>query len=282
MALGASPFTVSDSEASTAVGASRLSAASDSEIANALADLGPALASRSGTTRTLQGPTDMPRDISEAMAELSSGLAVAEDFDEELREGLHASMGGVLIDEVEFTGSGVLTVVPGEMAAPEPDRRVVTILVRVEEGIGIDPDIFTEQVFEILNDPRGWGSIDNVSFARTSNEAESDFRLTLASPATTQELCGELPTGGYTSCGRIGNVNINAARWAHNADAFIEAGGSNEEYRTYLINHEVGHLLDHWHVPCPAPGELAPVMLQQTLHLDGCAPNGWPNPHADS
>ncbi|MDO5495027.1 MAG: DUF3152 domain-containing protein, partial [bacterium] len=185
---------------------------------------------------------------------------------------------GVVVESIEFEGSGVLTVVPGESPAPDPAREPFTVLVRVEEGIGIDPAAFTEQAFEILNDPRGWGEIDQVSFARTSDPEAADVTLTLASPATTEELCGELPTRGYTSCGRVGAVNINAARWAHNADAFLAAGGSDEEYRAYLLNHEFGHVLDHWHEHCPAPGERAPVMLQQTLDLAGCTPNGWPNP----
>ncbi len=45
--------------------------------------------------------------------------------------------------------------------------------------------------------PRGWGDIDGVSFARSDVDAEADIVLTLASPATTEVLCGELPTHGY-------------------------------------------------------------------------------------
>ncbi|HZK05387.1 MAG TPA: DUF3152 domain-containing protein [Actinomycetaceae bacterium] len=217
--------------------------------------------------------TDVLRLIAPA---LEKGLS----FDADLRAQALVAAGGVTADEIEFHGSGVLTVVDGEQLPPDPERRPYTYLLRVEEGIGIDQEIFAGMVFDILNDPRGWGPIDGVSFGRTSDPYLADITLTLASPATTQHLCGDLPTGGYTSCGVVGNVNINAARWAHNAEAFMAAGGSDEDYRFYVINHEFGHLLGYWHVPCPGVGEPAPVMLQQTLDLQGCVPNGWPNPDA--
>jgi hypothetical protein len=67
---------------------------------------------------------------------------------------------------------------------------------------------------------------------------------------------------------------LNLARWQGGAMTW---GEDVSGYRVYMINHEVGHLLGIPHANCEAPGEPAPVMLQQSMTLDGCTPHGWPN-----
>ena len=186
-----------------------------------------------------------------------------------------AEQGGLWLLDVPRDAGGELRTIRGEVPAPDDDaERVATVRVEVETGLAVDGTEFARQVMATLNDPRGWGHDGSVTFARTAGEADID--VTLASPATTDELCAPVDTGGTVSCGRVGFAVLNAARWAGGAEPFLDAGGTVEEYRHYLVNHEVGHVLGNAHVRCPAPGALAPIMLQQTLGLNGCLPNGWP------
>lgn len=151
------------------------------------------------------------------------------------------------------------------------------IAIRVEDGLKADVDEWAEYTLDILNDPRGW-IMDGYYF--TSNPDEATTNLVLASPDTVDELCYPHNTGGYTSCRRGNNVVINVDRWAFGAEPFMEAGGDLMTYHQYLINHEMGHGIGYGaHEFCGAPGELAPIMQQQTLDMQGCLPNGWPNPN---
>lgn len=181
---------------------------------------------------------------------------------------------GLLSDEVPDEAEGTLVVVPGNVDAPRPERRVRTVRVEVEAGLDIDTTLFARTVMDILNDPRGWGADGSVSFARTDGDA--DLRVVLASPDLVDQMCAPLRTRGVSSCGRYGHAALNHMRWVQAADGFTDRA----VYRRYLVNHEVGHLLGHQHTSCPGPGSIAPVMQQQTYGLDGCVANGWPFPDA--
>ena len=80
----------------------------------------------------------------------------------------------------------------------------------------------------------------------------------------------------YTSCRATGKVIINLDRWWLSAKPYRDAKVPLAGYRHYVINHEVGHELGHGHQGCPKRGRRAPVMVQQTLSLQGCTPYAWP------
>ena len=142
--------------------------------------------------------------------------------------------------------------------------------VEVEVELPFDVDEFAREVDRTLGDRRSWTKTGRYSFER--NEI-GPLRIVLATPETTDRLCAPLETRGEVSC-RNGNVvAVNALRWSRGARTY---GEDIKSYRAYVINHEVGHSLGLPHVPCPAHAARAPVMLQQTLGLDGCEANPWP------
>ena len=103
----------------------------------------------------------------------------------------------------------------------------------------------------------------------------ADFALNLSSPPTVDIGCGALDTGGTWSC-RVGNqVFLNVDRWWFATPTWN--GYLLDDYRAYMINHEVGHYLGFGHVTCPAAGSASPVMQQQSITLNGCEPNPWPD-----
>jgi Protein of unknown function (DUF3152) len=172
---------------------------------------------------------------------------------------------------IPASGSGRLVTVPGT-AGPTAPGTLVTYRLEIEGGLPLDGAAVAAQVQRTLTDPRGWQPIEHVAFARTPGPAS--FELILASPAMVDRLCYPLDTIGELSCRNGNRVILNAKRWM-NAVSWYR--GHLDDYRAYLVNHEVGHQLGHGHKSCPAPGAPAPVMLQQSKSLYGCAPNPWPS-----
>lgn len=171
-------------------------------------------------------------------------------------------------------GAGSLGVVPGGSDVLGTGGPTLRFRVELEDGIDADGAAFAEAVQVTLGDPRGWGADGRTRFQRVS-DGNYDFRVLLVSPDNVNSFCPGLDTGGYTSCRSGDHAVINLARWLTGVPDYA---GDLPTYRQYVVNHEVGHFLGHGHELCGGPGELAPVMQQQTLGLEGCLKNPWPHP----
>lgn len=131
---------------------------------------------------------------------------------------------------------------------------------------------FAVGVQSVLCDARGWTG----SGIRFRYAANADIVVSLYSAAATEARCMGLiglSVRHTWSCAGTHEAVLNADRWFEGSPTL---GMSVKRYRQLLVNHEVGHLLGHGHVGCPAPGAKAPVMMQQSLNLGGCRPNPRP------
>ncbi|GAA2243538.1 hypothetical protein GCM10010145_07720 [Streptomyces ruber] len=182
----------------------------------------------------------------------------------------------------DLDGSGEFQAVTGFDKAPGAGQKY-RYRVDVEEGLGLDGELFAEAVQKTLNDDRSWAHNGGRTFERISS-GKPDFVITLASPGTTADWCAKSgldTTIDNVSCDSAATdrVMINAYRWAQGAETY---GDQMYAYRQMLINHEIGHRLGYNHVTCDKDGDLAPVMQQQTKFLEyrgiHCEANPWPFP----
>ncbi|MFD7662331.1 DUF3152 domain-containing protein [Streptomyces sp. NPDC059788] len=186
------------------------------------------------------------------------------------------------LDE-KLAASGQFKPTGGDAKAPGHGR-VLRYRVDVEDGMGLDGQLFADAVHKTLNDERSWAHGGRRTFQRVGS-GDADFVITLASPGTTGKWCAKSgldTTEDNVSCDSAATerVMINAYRWAQGAKTY--GPDKMHAYRQMLINHEVGHRLGRNHESCGRQGALAPVMMQQTKFLttDGatCRPNAWPFP----
>jgi hypothetical protein len=130
---------------------------------------------------------------------------------------------------------------------------------------------FRSQANATLNDARGWPRM-GVAF----QEVASGGAFTLVLSEANQVPTFSSGCSAEYSCRAGRYVIINQDRWQGATASWNQAGGSLRDYRHMVVNHETGHWLGHGHEPCGGAGQPAPVMLQQSINLQGCTFNPWP------
>ncbi len=164
-------------------------------------------------------------------------------------------------------GAGTFAVIPGATQPVGTGGKLYRYAIAIEDGVepadyNGDREAFARTVDGILADPRSWIGTGQATMQRVEG-GPFDFIVSLTTTSTTHAMCG-FQIQFESSCWHQGTkrVVINAARWVRGAKVY---GNDISAYRTYAINHEVGHVLKNPHEGCKANGKAAPVMMQQSF-----------------
>ncbi len=155
---------------------------------------------------------------------------------------------------------------------PQPLVKTIPYMVGVRGNVVTDFEGFRKMVAATLNDARGWPRA-GLRFEEVASGGR--FTVWLQEPAIFNDYA---PTCDSTLSCRYGNdVMVNDERWRLGTEYWDTTGLGIDNYRRLIINHEVGHWLDHRHInkPCASTAIVAPLMLESSLR-DTCAPGIWP------
>ncbi len=152
-------------------------------------------------------------------------------------------------------------------------RLVITYSVATIGPVHTRASVLANAARIAYTDGRGWSMYGKIQFKQVPSGG--NFTLWLATPDWVPRFSPICSSAYSCSVGR--NVIINEARFNYATPGYqwpLSLGS----YQTMVINHETGHWLGLGHRYCGGYGQLAPVMQQQTISLQGCRANPWPTP----
>ena len=158
-------------------------------------------------------------------------------------------------------------------AQPRAARHVVRYRIESRGRIVSSMAVFRRQVQETFDHRSGWRA-SGIEFRRVASGGTLSVVLSEASKVPSfSSGCS-----AQWSC-RVGRyVVVNQMRWNGASAMWKDRGRTLRSYRHMVVNHETGHWLGLGHRSCPRAGSPAPVMMQQSVDLQGCRPNPWPLP----
>jgi hypothetical protein len=131
-----------------------------------------------------------------------------------------------------------------------------------------------EIVDSILQDESRWDAL-NVKFvpfwksSNSKNERKADVNIHLSNDKTIKKECGF----EGLSCAMVGgnNIYLNETNWLKGSS---KSKLSLEEYRKYVLTHEMCHILGYLHEECTGKGNKVSILQQQTVGIGDCVPFG--------
>lgn len=164
----------------------------------------------------------------------------------------------------------------------------LTYKLLIDPHIPFNPKLLKEFVQCVIHHKNGIKTLFNnkLKLTQVPNEAKSDITIILSSNNDIERICGF----NLLSCAdRLnGHIYLNWTRWDEGSDIFFNGLTSKYKrlshtqkmnlYRTYVVNHEILHILGFDHPPSDThfKGKSASVMAQQTINLQGGTSWWWP------
>ena len=171
------------------------------------------------------------------------------------------------------------------------DTKKIIIYVTIDNDVTYDFDTFFEKLKSVILDEREWSKkeyyfmfVSSTKFSIVPDKPRKPNHykkliIRLSQNDTVRDQCSTIYKGkdlrlscfDPTVCPN--EILINEYRWKHGSK---ESKLSMDDYRTYIVNHEMGHALGRYHSECTCDGCDVPVMVQQTLSIGNCKPNPGP------
>lgn len=163
------------------------------------------------------------------------------------------------------------------------------VVVKYTCGIDVDGPItaesFAEKIKSVLDDDRGWRKYGYEFIYEPTRSSPKTLKIILVSGEKAKNKCGSRLGGFSCYSPDENNIYINLNNWMGGSASSLPL----ERYRTYAINHEVGHRLGMGHPSetncsnskfCNAnKGSPGSVMIQMTRGpewVSPCIENEWP------
>jgi len=185
---------------------------------------------------------------------------------------------GIVVENQNAAASAIKSALDGQkdtvitlVAAPKAAKTIhyCTSVRGVSESLIPELDAKLKSTYA---DSRGWSLSGLVRFEKVQSGCELRVWLSAADQMSSfGAICDSL-----WSCAVTPNVVINYDRWTQTSPAWQASNGNVDEYRSMVINHETGHWFGFYHSDCGGAGQIAPVMQQQSINLQGCSFNAWP------